>query len=220
MQWYEYPIFSHFGETDSEGNYWQPDANLAVPWGTQITAILPGTITSVQRTSWGQTVITERLDTPLNPLATHFFVEHLHDANVVEGQTVQPGDVLGTTNYLGEGASVGVGLYSGDVYGSGDAWDILQNDLKPGGAHLLDPTSLIEDVRNGTTPNSVSPTSGSGNVFATIGQWISTNIFRSNSSVVSAVSSVSQVPFVIIGSVVLGIVALAIAVVFIMFVSV
>lgn len=192
-QWYQFDIVSHFGEIDREGNYWQPDANLAVPFDYPVTALLPGTITSVQVTSWGQTVITQRLDAPLNRLATHMFFEHLGSSTIAQNQRVTAGQLLGYTAGTSVGILLGVGLYSGDVYGSGEAWTILQNDLKPGGQGLLNPTKLLEDAKNGVievpgyTGTAINGSSSSGtDLLSKTGVYIAENIFKIPDNLVTA----------------------------------
>lgn len=148
--WYTYPRIDNFGAIDPQGPYYKPDSNILTPPGYPVTALLPGVVTSVQRTQWGQTVVTTRLSRPLNGLATHMFFEHMHSSVVRTGQAIQSGTLLGYANLNGEGANLGVGLYSGDIYGSGVAWNILQNDLKPGGAGLLNPTGLLNAAKGGS----------------------------------------------------------------------
>jgi len=162
--WYTFPRIDNFGQIDPEGNYWKPDANVLTPSGYDITALLSGTISSVQRTSWGQTVITEKLDSPLNSEATHMVYQHMHDAVVSVGQHLNAGDLLGQANYTGEGANLGVGLYSGDVYGSGSAWSQLQSDLAPGGAGLLNPTTLLNNAKNGLVTSTTGYSTTGSNV--------------------------------------------------------
>jgi hypothetical protein len=151
--WYTFNRIDNFGLIDPQGPYWKPDSNILTPPGYPVTALLPGRITSVQRTDYGQTVITMRLNTPLNQLATHMFFEHMHNAVVTTGQTVIPGSLLGYANLDGEGANLGVGLYTGDIYGIGQGWSILQNDLKPSGAGLLNPVKLLDAAKNGSLKN-------------------------------------------------------------------
>lgn len=194
--WYTFQIISTFGEKDAEGPYWQPDLNLAVPWNYPVTAILPGTITSVHQTTYGQTVITELLDTPINNLATHMFFEHMGSSNVFSGQKINEGDLLGYTNQEGAGASLGVGFYTGDVYGIGPGWNILQNDLAPGGAHLLDATNLINSVASGSA---IQYENGNSNLLVSIGVWIAENIFRINSTVVDASEQINKTPYEALG---------------------
>lgn len=161
---------------DPAGPYWKPDTNVQVPGYYPIAAILPGTVTSVQQTGWGQTVVTVKLDNALNSLATHTFYEHMSSANVQVGQRVTQGTLIGYNNPSGA-VPLGFGLYSGDVYGSGSAWTALQNDLKPGGAGLLNPVSLINQVKAGKTPTTGSTTNAStGNplldsVLPNVKQW-------------------------------------------------
>lgn len=147
--WFSYPRIDNFGSIDPQGNYWKPDSNILCPAGYPVTALLPGVVTSVSRTNWGQSVVTIKLNKPLNSLANHTFYEHMHSAMVRGGQAVSAGDLIGYTNYQGEGANLGFGLYSGDVYGSGSAWSVLQNDLKPGGAGLLNPVPLLNSAASG-----------------------------------------------------------------------
>ncbi|SRR5258706_499811 len=149
FSWLSYPRIDNFGQIDPQGDYWKPDSNILTPPGYPIANLYPGTVTSIQRTSWGQTVVTVKMDNPINALATHTFYEHMHNSNVQLGQHIKSGDIVGHANYAGEGANVGVGFYSGDVYGSGSAWNTLQNDLKPGGAGLLNPTRILDSFKSG-----------------------------------------------------------------------
>lgn len=174
--WWTFPRIDNFGMIDPAGPYWKPDTNVQVPGYYPIAAILPGTVTSVQQTGWGQTVVTVKLDNALNSLATHTFYEHMSSANVQVGQRVTQGTLIGYNNPSGA-VPLGFGLYSGDVYGSGSAWTALQNDLKPGGAGLLNPVSLINQVKAGKTPTTGSTTNAStGNplldsVLPNVKQW-------------------------------------------------
>ena len=143
--WTKYPITSHYGATDAEGNYWQPDVNVGVPANYPITNLLSGTVTNVRDTSWGQQVVTIKLDQPLNDLATHIVYQHIRGSNLSQGQHISSGALVGYNNptppYY---APVGVSLYSGDIYGSGPEWDVLQKDLAPGGQGLLKADWLIK----------------------------------------------------------------------------
>ena len=140
--WYTFSWLENFGTIDPQGNYWKPDVNVQAPGGTPITALFPGTVTSVQQTSWGQNVVTVKLDNALNYLATHTAYQHMSSANVQVGQHVQTGSLIGYNNAAGQ-VPVGFSFYSGDVYGSGSAWNTLQQDLAPGGAGLLNPGKLL-----------------------------------------------------------------------------
>lgn len=147
--WYTYPRIDNFGQIDPEGNYYKPDTNVITPPGYPITALLSGTVTDVEYTNYGQTMVTIRLDNALNSLATHTFYEHMHNATVAVGQKVNAGDLIGYANYSGEGANLGFGLYPGDIYGSGPGWAQLQNDLAPGGQGLLNPVHILEEAKTG-----------------------------------------------------------------------
>jgi murein DD-endopeptidase MepM/ murein hydrolase activator NlpD len=159
--WWYYPRVDNVGYyPDPQGPFRKPDTNVQIPGNYPVAAILPGVVTSVQSTSWGgQEVVTIKLDSPLNNLATHTFYEHMGSATVSQGQHVNQGDTIGYNNPDGM-VPLGFGLYSGDVYGSGPAWDVLQQDIGPGGARLLDPVPLIESVAAGRAIANVVNTGG------------------------------------------------------------
>lgn len=165
--WWDYSRIDNFGQIDPQGNYYKPDTNVQIPGDYPVQAILPGTVTSLQQTSWGQHVITIKLDNALNPLATHDFYEHLsaYVPGLAVGQHVVAGQIIGYNNPSGQ-VPLGFGLYSGDVYGSGSAWTVLQQDLAPGGAGLLNPVDLINQAKSGnislTFGGSFIPTGYSG----------------------------------------------------------
>lgn len=148
--WWTFPRVDNFGLIDPAGPYWKPDSNIQLPGYYPVTAILPGTVTNVQVTQWGQHVVTVKLDQPLNNLATHTFYEHMSADGVQVGQHLNAGDLIGYNNPSG-GVPLGFGLYPGDVYGSGPGWGILQNDLKPGGAGLLNPVALLNGFAQSNT---------------------------------------------------------------------
>lgn len=164
FQWTTFNRIDNFGQIDPQGNYWKPDSNILTPPGYPITSLGSGTVTSVQDTNWGQRVVTIKLDTPLNSLATHTFYEHLGDSTVNEGQHVLSGQLIGHASTNPTVPNVGFGLYSGDVYGSGQDWNTLQQDLAPGGAGLLNPTNLLNQYK--TLGGDTSPTGISGGLNA------------------------------------------------------
>lgn len=149
-EWWLYPRIDNFGTIDPQGNYWKPDSNIQLPGGYPITALLPGTITSMQATSFGQATMTIRLDTPLNSLATDTFYEHMEgfSTNASVGTHVNAGDLIGYNNPAGQ-TPLGFGLYPGDVYAEGPGWNMLQQDLAPGGQGLLNPTALLNAASQG-----------------------------------------------------------------------
>lgn len=173
--WYTYPRIDNFGTQDPQaGTGWKPDSNIQIPGLYPITALLPMTVTSVQVTGFGQTVVTGKLDTPLNSLATHTFYEHMSSSTVGVGQHVNSGDLIGYNNPSGQ-VPLGFGLYSGDVYGSGPAYNILQNDLQPGGAGLLNPVNLLNQAQKGNLVPTMlgSYNQGIGNPLDAIGNFFS-----------------------------------------------
>ncbi len=157
--WWQYPRIDNLGAyPDPEGPYYKPDSNIQVPPGYPIVAISSGTVTNVRQTSWGQTVVTVRLDQPINSLATHQFYEHLSSAAVSVGQHISQGDLIGNNNT--SGPPLGFGFYSGDVYGAGSAWQTLQNDLALNGNNsLLSPVSFLDQM-SGQPVGSSSSSSG------------------------------------------------------------
>jgi hypothetical protein len=156
--WYTYPRVDNFGTIDPQGDYWKPDSNIQTPPGYAVTAVSPGVITDVQHTSWGQTVVTEKLDQPFNSLATHEFFEHMHDATVTKGQRVVPGILVGHANLQGEGAPLGFGFYPGDTFGSGPEWAQDQADLAPGGAGELNPVGFLDSLSGSTSASTTATT--------------------------------------------------------------
>lgn len=150
--WYTFPRIDNFGTIDPQGPFWKPDSNIQLPGHYPITALLPGTVTSLQPTTsfGGQSVATIRLDRPLNGLATHTVYQHMSGfaPGLSVGKHVNAGDPIGFNNPCGA-TPLGFGLYSGDVYGKGAEWQTLQNDLRPGGRGLLNPTSLLNGAKSG-----------------------------------------------------------------------
>jgi hypothetical protein len=149
--WWTYPRIDNFGMIDPAGNFWKPDSNVQVPGNYPIVAILSGTVTSVRNTDFGQSVVTIKLDTPQNSLATHAFYEHMSSAAVRVGQHVNQNDLIGYNNPSGQ-VPLGFGFYSGDVYGSGSAWTQLQKDLCPGCPNLLNPVKFLNAAKGGSIP--------------------------------------------------------------------
>ena len=160
--WYTFPRIDNFGTIDPEGPYWKPDSNILTPNNYPVTALGSGVVTNVQQTSWGQGVVTVRLDKPLNSIATHSFYEHLGSVSVQQGQRVNFGSVLGTSGNVGQIPGPGFGFYNGDVYGSGPGWNQLQADLCPGCPNQLNPTAFLNSLKSGGSMSNVAPTGGGG----------------------------------------------------------
>ena len=171
--WYTYPRIDNFGTIDPAGDYWKPDSNIQLPGNYPITALMSGTVTAVQGTNvpWGSGV-TIKLDSPLNSLATHTFYIHMSSVNVSVGQHVSAGQLIGYNNPAGA-VPLGFGLYSGDVYGMGPAWQTLQSDLAPGGAGLLNPVALLNaaaagNINQSTTTLGFNPADPVGSVWGSV----------------------------------------------------
>jgi hypothetical protein len=152
--WYQYPRIDNFGTQDPQGAYWKPDSNVQVPGLFPITALDPGFVTSLLHTDFGQAVITIRLDKPYNSLAKYEFYEHLSRWNpsIKVGEHVDAGQLIGYNNPTGQ-VPLGFGFYSGPVYGSGPAWQELQNDLCKGCANKLNPVARLNAAAGGGETN-------------------------------------------------------------------
>lgn len=132
--WYMYPRVDNIGSPDPFGGFAKPDSNIQLPAGYPVTALLAGTVTSVDSSSpWG-CAVTVKLDSPINSLATHTAYLHMGGINVTQGQHVNVGDLVGTnggSNACGtQKVPLGFALYSGDAYGYGNAWNTLMANVK------------------------------------------------------------------------------------------
>lgn len=169
--WYEYPRIDAYGSPDPFGGFPKPDSNIQVPDGYAITALLPGTVTGINAPdgsmpAWGA-VVTIKLDTPINSIATH--TAYLHLASIAPGITkgahVAAGDLVG---YSGgsraagtQKVPVGFALYAGDYYGYGPEWS------KYLGNAALNMTSLLDQAAAGklnipATPGTATPAAAGG----------------------------------------------------------
>ena len=152
--WYEYRFDDPAGESEPFGGGPKPDANIACPSGTPVTAILPGVISGINSPdgsipAWGAT-ITVKMDTPINAIATHYAFLHLRPipANLHIGQRVKAGDLLGYSGPQGTQGSqqvlLGFALYNGDCYGYGPTYSQYL------GSPSLNPTALLTAAQKGT----------------------------------------------------------------------
>lgn len=146
--WWVYPRIDNFGTVDPQGPFWKPDSNIQLPPNYPIVAPTAGVVTDVQITPWGQSVVTVKFDTPINSLATHYFFEHMSSAVVTKGQKLSVGDLVGYNNLLPP--PLGFGFYSGDQFGSGPEWNVLQADLAPHGPNQLNPVAYLDALASGT----------------------------------------------------------------------
>ena len=173
--WYQYPYARDYGGVEPFSPVGNPspkaDLNFQLPAGYPILNILPGTVTGIDAPdgsmpAWGS-VVTIKLDTPLNIVATHEAYLHLYQPapNLKVGQHLGPGDLVG---YNGGSAAAGTqkvplgfALFNGDYYGYGPSWSQYL------GSPQLDPTQLIDQYSSGqksvpnTTP-SMSSASAAG----------------------------------------------------------
>lgn len=151
--WYTFPRIDNLGGVEPFGGFPKPDSNIQIPTGYPVTALLPGTVSGIDKASaWGCSV-TIRLDKAMNSLATHNAYLHLRgDIQVTVGQHVTSGQLIaynGLAQACGaQKVPLGFALYNGDNYGSGSAWQYMTRANLNGG--LLDPVPLLNSAANGS----------------------------------------------------------------------
>ena len=120
-------------------NYLKPDTNIAVPSGTPITALLPGTVTDVSSrgTGNGGLSVTVKLDNALNSLAQYVSYNFLGGTNVRVGQRVNAGQQVGTAGSP-TGINFALALGNSPSWGSGAGFQYNAT-----GNPLLDPRQLL-----------------------------------------------------------------------------
>ena len=158
--WYLYPRIDNYGQPDSFGGFPKPDSNIECPDGTPITAILPGVVSGINTPgggvpAWGA-VVTVKLTTPINSIATHAAYLHLAPlpSNIRVGMRVDVGTLLGHSGGSQAAGSqkvpVGFALYNGDSYGFGPSWG------KYLGSPQLNPVPTLDAIKNGLLPQTGS----------------------------------------------------------------
>lgn len=153
--WYQNLTFGNYGLfPDPQGPYPKPDFNFCNPGGTPITALLPGTVTSVSPQHFGgeigtQYSVTVRNDSPPNSMAQYSAYNYVVSPSVSVGQHLNFGDTLASS--LGSGVCSAFALTDRSPYGTGT----FTGDPK------LDPTSLVKSIQGGSVPTSGA---GSGGV--------------------------------------------------------
>ena len=159
--WYTYPhdqppgVYGSY--PDPVGPYPKPDVNVCVPGGLPITALLPGTVTSVTYPSWspGQPSVTIKLDSPINNLATHTAYNYLGSATVQAGMHINAGQTVGYAK--GTGICTAFALTADDVYGDGTFMQYAGNPL-------LNPMGVLNAAINGTLASLGNPLTGTSNL--------------------------------------------------------
>ena len=177
VPWWKYPRIDNYGGVEPFGGFAKPDSNIQIPADYPVTALLPGVVTALDsgNVAWGA-VVTIRLDTPINAIATHTAYLHLASTTVSVGQHVNSGDLIGYNGYQNAAGTqkvpLGFALYNGDHYGFGASWGQYL------GSAALNPVPLLDAAANGQLSGVISGTlayapQGSG---TTIGSVISTTI--------------------------------------------
>lgn len=161
MQWYEYDINVPYGNKNFDVNLGGAhDLDVATPLGTHITTLLPGVITDISSPTWGKQVCL-KLDTPYRQNVEYMAYFHLGALNtdLQVGSHIDAGEYLGLsggatypatvegislfqdTPFMSSQPQTGVALMRGPIYGQGDGWDPISEDL--------DPTEIIMAARAG-----------------------------------------------------------------------
>lgn len=165
--WWNASNINNWGQyPDPQGNYPKPDINFILPANTPLPAILPGTVSGINSPSgevpaYGA-VVTVKLDTPINDIATHYAYLHLKRVQdgLRIGQHVNIGDILGYAGgNITQGsapAAMGFALYPGDYYGYGSYWNQYIHTKNHVADQRLNPTALINDITGGKTSNYLS----------------------------------------------------------------
>ena len=153
--WYTFPRIDNLGGVEPFGGFPKPDSNIQIPANYPVTALLPGTVTALDggEVAWGA-VVTIKLDTPLNSLATHTAYLHLARSTVSVGQHVNVNDLIGYNGYGAAAGSqkvpLGFALYNGDHYGQGAAWSLMTTANLQG---PLSPVSLLDSAATNGPPS-------------------------------------------------------------------
>ncbi len=155
--WYMYSREDGYGQPNDGGsgmgNFSKPDSNINAPSGTAITALSPGTVTSINTgVYWGDSV-TIKLDSAFNRIATHSAYNFIDVcSNLSRGEHVNAGDVIGIAGK--KSASPAFAFWNNDEYGSGSTWSTYYAN-NAGGHNGLNPINFLNDiVKNG--PQSVA----------------------------------------------------------------
>lgn len=166
--WVTYPVNVPYGNPNYDsGLGGSHDMDLKAPMDTEITFLLPGTITDISAPTWGKQV-SMKLDTPWKGVS---YMAYLHldavnptlkvGAHVIAGEVVgwsggenSVNQIGGATNptgqhfidtaYMSAGPQIGVALMNGPIYGSGMGW--ISN---PEGHPELNPEPLIQAAEAG-----------------------------------------------------------------------
>lgn len=161
MQWYEYGINVPYGNQNFDVHLGGAhDLDVATPLGTHITALLGGIITDISSPTWGKQICV-KLDVPYRPNVDYMAYLHLGAVNtdLHVGMHIDAGEYLGlsggapypttvagvplfqNTAFMSSQPQTGVALMRGPIYGQGDGWDPISEDL--------DPTDIILAARAG-----------------------------------------------------------------------
>jgi hypothetical protein len=175
MDWWTANRIDNFGAyPDPEGAFPKPDSNIIVPTGTIFTTLFPGTVTGIDTSDTYGNVVTIKMDTPLNPAATHIAYLHLTSiwpglkvgSHVTSGQKVG----IGGGGASKSGAMPGVALTPSDEYGHGTGWadNVKGTWINP----LLNPVPMLDAAYSGKlasfAPQSTSNASSSTSSTATV----------------------------------------------------
>jgi hypothetical protein len=164
--WWNYVLGYDYNATEPYGGFAKPDLNFNVPAGSQITTLLPGTVTAIDGVSkngyaggngnipaWGH-VVTVKLDQPYTDTsgasAKSTAYLHLTSTNVYVGQHVGGNQSIGYWSGKApagtQPADPGFALGNGTNYGA-DPGDLWGYGFAPGKApKAFNPAKLIASL--------------------------------------------------------------------------
>lgn len=154
--WYTFPRIDNLGGVEPFGGFPKPDSNIQLPTRYPVTALASGIVTAIDggNVAWGG-VVTIKLDSPINSMATHMAYLHLASETVTLGQHVSQGQLIGLNGgSAAQGTQkvpLGFALYAGDHYGFGSEWSLMTRANLNGGP--LDPVPLLNAAAGGKLPS-------------------------------------------------------------------
>lgn len=140
--------------------------DVQTPFHTPITDILPGTVTQLYNSNWGQNVV---IQTQYQGQTVNEYFQHLDTlaSNLAVGAQVQAGQFLGLSGGETQ-AQAAAGMYPGaqspnsSQYSSGPHTEFGFGAPWQGGGPNFNPTSLLQSVASGNTELQSNPSNSTG----------------------------------------------------------
>lgn len=147
--WYCFPITQNYGTNGEKG------VDLGTPFHTDITSLYSGVVTDASYQPWGGQVGIETNIPGVGNVI--WYVQHLDQINVTQGQSVSVGQLLG----LSGGQTSGGSHPSSSQYSSGAHTEEGFNASWIGGVQSgmpnFNPDSLLQQAKSGQDSGGVSP---------------------------------------------------------------